>query len=203
MLHSPGAAGCGTWSNQGEHQEVPLPVSLDHASHRNCCFPVGGEGVFPFCSSDLASREQISIDILFLGLFSCWQVLLERWWLEVLWNLRIFLWAAVLWMLKSSRGRGIPSAAWAHFASWAALGTSATASSSHVTTLSFQVSYSTMKLCLRHTEGPAGSVFYGTREFLGWVLWSAKWAMSFSKELRVQSKADISTVPWIEKPAIV
>lgn len=56
---------------KGNTKRFHFQVSPDHASHRNCCFPAGGEGVFPFCSSgesDLTSREQISIAILFLGL---------------------------------------------------------------------------------------------------------------------------------------
>lgn len=63
------------------------------------------------------------------------------------------------------------------------------------TQMSLQVRCITMKLCLRLSEGPAGSDFCGTRELLIWVLWSAKWTMSFSKELRVQTRAAISTVP--------
>lgn len=176
----------------------------DNESGRNfCSFPSLGEGVFSFCSSD-ESDLTLSPDFhshfvswSLLERFSCWQVLLERWCLEVVWNLRIFLSEAALRILKSSRRRRIPSAAWALFASWAALGTSATASNSDVTTLSFQIRCISVQLCLRLLEGPAGSDFYSTRELLGWVLWSAKWTISLSKELRVQRRAAISTVPRI------
>lgn len=66
--------------------------------------------------------------------------------------------------------------------------TSGTESNSGVTAASLQVRWIAVNLCLRHSEGPASSVRYGTREILGWVLWRAKWTTSFSKELRIQTR---------------
>lgn len=69
-----------------------------------------------------------------------------------------------------------------------------------VTILSLQFRCIAMKLCLRHSEGPACSVCYGTRELLGWVQWSATWETSFSKVLRVRSRVVIRkerTVYWL------
>lgn len=142
LLHSPGSGGCGAKrSTKRCNALLHFQATPDNASGRNFhCFPSLGEEVFCFCSSgesDLTLNPDFHSHFVSQSLlegFSCWQVLLERWWLEVVWNLGIFFSETALWILKSSRGRGIPSAAQAHFASWAALGTSGTASNSDVST---------------------------------------------------------------------
>lgn len=136
------------------------------------------------------------------GIPSCWKVALERWRLEVMvWYHRSFLSEAASWILKSARDRGLTQQGdtqgsmgtlcfqgrfWSHHQHlWLK-------SNSDVTTLSFQVRCIAMSLCFRHQERPASSVNCGIRELLGWMLWSAKCTMSFSTELRVQSRAVIS-----------
>lgn len=147
LLHSLGAGGCGTWSSQGEHQEVKCTSALPGypwlCLTQEMLLPITRWRTLVFLllrwiRPDV-KRPDFHCYFFFLGLSWKNLALGRCFWRDGGWKLSEISGssrAAALWILESSRGRGIPRAAWTHFASWAALGTSATASNSHVTVLS-------------------------------------------------------------------
>lgn len=99
--------------------------------------------------------------------FSHWQPLLERWWLEVVWSLPLSSSTVDPGVIQR---QGNTQCSMGTLCFLGSFGNICNCKQLSCHTLSLQVSCFAMKLSLRHSEGPAGSVFYGTRELLGWVL---------------------------------